>query len=240
MRKLKSSAGNYLRNQTWKNLGKAALCLTVFSLVFFSIILKILLTFRVGFFEEAVLLVSLLPLVAFYYFLHRYRVYRGGWEGEKLVAKLLSATLSDEYYLINGVHFRGGGDIDHIILGPNGVFAVETKNWSGRITCNGDDWQRQGRRHVSGSPSRQAKNNAAKIKRTLDASATLRPLNIWVEAILVFTNSHTDLHTYNPTVPTLKLHQLPNYITTHKNHNRNRYTTHQLQQIADEIQKQTH
>jgi hypothetical protein len=40
--------------------------------------------------------------------------------------------LSDDYYLLNDLYLRdGGGDIDHIVLGPNGVFVLETKNWSG-------------------------------------------------------------------------------------------------------------
>ena len=120
---------------TWKNIAKAVLCLVLFGVIFLPAIARLLLYLRIGVFEELLLVVSLLPLAAFYYFLHRYRVYKGGWEGEKQVAKLLSSTLSDDYYLMNGVHFGGGGDIDHVVLGPNGVFAVETKNWSGRITC---------------------------------------------------------------------------------------------------------
>ena len=91
-------------------------------------------------------MVSLVPLAAFYYFLRKYRIYSGGWEGEKQVMKLLSSKLSDDYFLINNLYLRGsGGDIDHVVLGPSGIFVLETKNWSGDITCNGDIWQRAGR-----------------------------------------------------------------------------------------------
>ena len=215
-----------------EKLGKAALCLIVFGFVFFSVILKIFLSFRVGFFEAAVLLASLVPLAGFYVYLRSYRVNRGGWEYEKQVAKLLSSPLNDEYYLINGVHFRGGGDIDHIVLGPNGVFAVETKNWRGKISCNGDLWQRRGRRIV-GSQSEQAKKNAAKIRHELEGSGKIS-FSVWVDAVVIFTKSHTDLQTHNSTVPILRLHQLPKYITTHKNHN-HAYTDHELESIGNEI-----
>jgi hypothetical protein len=235
MRKLKGSQ-NYLRNQTWKNLSKAILCLILFDAVFLTAIGRLLFYLRIGLLEELLLVVSPLPLAASYYFLHRHHVYKGGWEGEKQVTKLLSSTLSDDYYLMNGVHFRGGGDIDHIVLGLNGVFAVETKNWRGTISCDGDTWQRRGKR-ITSSPSEQAKKNAARIRRVLEASGKV-PFSVWVEAIVVFTNNHVDLHTCNSTVPILRLHQLTNYIITLKNRNHT-YTTQQLQQIAKEITNQT-
>ena len=195
-----------------------------------------LFTLSLGIFEEAGLLLSLVPLAAFYYYLRKYRIYNGGWQGEKSVAKLLSKTLSNDYYLINAVYLHdGGGDIDHIVLGPNGVFVLETKNWSGKMTCSGDDWQRLGKRNM-GSPSRQVKRNAVKIKRIIDSSPTLSSLGIWVEGIVVFTNNHASLSINNPTVPILKIQQLPNHITTHKTNNN--YTRQQLEQIGKEIIKQ--
>ncbi|MBE3115946.1 NERD domain-containing protein, partial [Candidatus Bathyarchaeota archaeon] len=172
------------------------------------------------------------------FYLHKYRIYSGGWEGEKSVAKLLSKTLSDDYYLINDVYLHdGGGDIDHIVLGPNGVFVLETKNWSGKITCNGDQWQRPGKRGFKGSPSRQVKRNAAKIRNIIDSSQ-LKPLGIRVEGIVVFTNNHSSLNVNNPTVPILKLQQLPSHMTAQKTYNS--YTSQQLEQIGKEILKQTH
>lgn len=237
MRKMKGS-GTYLKNQVRKNLAKAFVCLVLFGLIFFALSLRVLSTLSLSIFEAAGLLVSLMPLAAFYFYLHKYRIYSGGWEGEKSVAKLLSKTLSDDYYLINDVYLHdGGGDIDHIVLGPNGVFILETKNWSGKITCNGDQWQRPGKRGFKGSPSRQVKRNAAKIRNIIDSSQ-LKPLGIWVEGIVVFTNNHSSLNINNPTVPILKLQQLPSHITAQKTYNS--YTSQQLEQIGKEILKQTH
>ena len=102
MRKIKGS-GSYLKNQTRKNLAKAFFCIVLFGLIFFSLSLRVIFTLSLGIFEEVGLLLSLVPLAAFYYYLRKYRIYNGGWQGEKSVAKLLSKTLSDDYSLINDV-----------------------------------------------------------------------------------------------------------------------------------------
>ncbi len=214
MRKLKGS-GNYLRNQTWKNLAKAILCLTLFGIIFLSAIVQILFYSRVGLFEESLLGVSLVPLATFYYFLHRYHIYRGGWEGERLVAKLLNETLNDDYYLINGVRIRGEGDIDHIILGPTGIFVIETKNWSGKIICNGDNWQRDRKRGFASNPSKQLRRNVSQVKDIVDHLKALNSIDIPVGGVLVFTNKHADLHLNKPTVPVLRINELPKHIKLH-------------------------
>ena len=174
---------------------------------------------------------SLVPLGASYFYLRRYRIYGGGLAGETQVAKLLSSTLSDNYWLINGLYLHnGGGDIDHVVLGPGGIFVLETKNWSGTVSCDGDEWQRTGRGNFKSSPSRQVKRNAAAIKNIIDSSGAFGSLGISVEGIVVFTNNHATLHINNPTVPKiLRLPQLANYITTHGNHGR--YSSQQLEEI---------
>jgi uncharacterized membrane-anchored protein len=134
---------------------------------------------------------------------------------------------------MNGVYLKsGGGDIDHIVLGPTGIYVLETKNWSGKIICNDNQWQRPGKK-IKNNPSIQAKNNAQKIKRVLDSSLLFRGHNIWVEGILVFTNTRANLSVNNPVVTVLRIQQLPDYI---KNQKGNRLTKEQIQQIIKQIQ----
>ncbi len=236
MRKIKGSS-SYLKNQVRKNLAEAGLSALLFAAVSALLIYRILSTLKVGLLELAGLVFLLVPLVAFYFYLRRYRIYNGGLAGEKQVANLLTHTLSDDYYLLNDLYLReGAGDIDHIVLGPNGVFVLETKNWSGHISCNGDEWQRYGKKNFSGSPSRQVKRNAAKIQQIISGSPSLRDLGIWVEGIVVLTNIHATLHVNNPTVTILKLPQLPNHLTTSRN-SRN-LTREQLEALGKEIVKQ--
>ncbi|MCW3996894.1 MAG: NERD domain-containing protein [Candidatus Bathyarchaeota archaeon] len=236
MRKIKASS-SYLKNQVRKNLAKAVLSILLFIAVLAALTYRILTKLQISILEVTALVFLLVLAIATYTYLHKYHVYNSGWQGEKSVTKLLSSKLNDDYYLVNDLSLQnGGGDIDHVVLGPNGIFVLETKNWSGNITCNGDNWQRTGKRGFSAQPSHQAKRNAMRIKRLIDNSASLRSLNVWVEGIVVFTNKHATLHLNNPTVPVLKLQNLPHYIITHSN--TRRYSAQELQAIAKEIIKQ--
>jgi hypothetical protein len=189
--------------------------------------------------EEAGALLSIGPLLGFYYYLHKYRIYNSGWKGEKQVDKLLTGKLNDNYYILNDLYlYNGGGDIDHVVLGPNGVFVLETKNWSGRISCNGDKWQRAGKSNFSGSPSRQVKRNAAEIKQIIEKNQNLRLLEIRVEGIVVLTNNHAILHLNNSTVPILRLPQVPNHIVAFRSSQI--LSREQLEEIGKEIIKQKH
>jgi hypothetical protein len=242
MRKIKASS-IYLKNQTRKNLAKAALCILATGGVLAVMLYGLLFPLPFGLSTSNLLVV--LPelivitvfLVGFYYYQRKYQVFNGGWQGEKQVANLLTQNLSDDYYLLNDLYLQGGGgDIDHIVLAPAGVFVLETKNWSGNITVNGDEWHRD-RNHAAGSsPSNQVKRNTQKIRNILDHSPNLRNLGIWVEGIVVIASKHAQLHLNNPTVPVLTLPEVPNYI---KNRGaQRRLSKEQLELIGKEIAKQ--
>lgn len=118
---------------------------------------------------------------------------RKGRLGEALVTRLLG-HLSDDYWLINDVTFKTSkGNIDHVLIGPCGVVALETKRLSGRIRCEGDRWW------VNGIPrksiSQQVVRGAQAVKYFLaDHYPELRsgPLR-FVEAIVVFTDPRSEL-----------------------------------------------
>ncbi|HIE10781.1 MAG TPA: NERD domain-containing protein [Kiritimatiellae bacterium] len=59
-----------------------------------------------------------------------------GARGEETVAASL-ASLPAEYTVFNAVSIPGirrrAGDIDHIVVGPEGVFVIETMNWQGEV-----------------------------------------------------------------------------------------------------------
>jgi hypothetical protein len=234
MRTLKGSS-SYLKNQVRKNLAKAALSMLLLCAVLFALALRVLSTWQVGFLEEAALVFCLVPLTAFAFYFHKYHIYNGGWQGERQVEKYLRKTLSDDYFLINDLYIPdGGGDIDHVILASNGIFVLETKNWSGKIFCRGDEWQRAGKRSFSASPSRQVKRNATRVRRLIGDLPSFRGLDVWVESIVVFSNKHAALDLNNPTVPVVKLPQLVKYIISHGNA---KYAAAQLAALGKEIVK---
>lgn len=68
-------------------------------------------------------------------------ILRSGAEGEKRVLQLLS-RLPDDFFIITDTELVIGhktAQIDHIIVGPTGIFIVETKNLKGTISGNADD-----------------------------------------------------------------------------------------------------
>jgi hypothetical protein len=229
MRKIKGSS-DYLKNQVLGNLAKAVLSLTLTVAIVVLESYIILFTGQFSVYKLSGFLVVIVTFIAFNYFLRKYHVYNGGWQGEKQVARLLQSSLSDDYYLINDLYLRGGGgDIDNIVLAPKGIFVLETKNWSGTIICQGDTWMRPGKRIYNSSPSQQVKRNAAKIN-SIIANPTGQ---VWVEGIVVLTNRNCTVHLNNPTVTVLKLPQLPQYLTQHGD--LRRYSTQELEAIAKAI-----
>jgi hypothetical protein len=55
--------------------------------------------------------------------------------GEHLVAEVLR-TLPNEFVVVNDVTKRFS-NIDHIVIGPTGVYVIDTKNWKGTVAANG-------------------------------------------------------------------------------------------------------
>ncbi len=70
--------------------------------------------------------------------------WRMGALGECEVAAELEA-LSDEFTIFNNVNTRRG-NLDQIVVGPTGLFALETKNWTGVISSTPEgEHKRNGR-----------------------------------------------------------------------------------------------
>lgn len=70
--------------------------------------------------------------------------YFKGARGEEMAAAEL-ARLGAEWTVFNGLLLPGGQDIDHVAVGPQGLFVVETKHWSGEVTVEGGEVLANGR-----------------------------------------------------------------------------------------------
>ena len=58
-----------------------------------------------------------------------------GATGEQAVARKID-DLPDEFCVIHDLTTQFG-NLDHVVIGPTGVFIIETKNWRGTITSDG-------------------------------------------------------------------------------------------------------
>lgn len=117
----------------------------------------------------------------------RVAAYFKGARGEERVAAIL-AGLPAGYHVFHGLDAGGRqpwlsrDDIDHAVVGPTGVFAIETKCWQGRTTCR-DGQVRLDGRLPRRDPVAQARQSAARLADCLAAAMERAPE---VRAVLCF------------------------------------------------------
>jgi len=106
----------------------------------------------------------------------RVTAWRVGAEGEQATARALEA-LPDGWVVIHDRRIPGGpANIDHVVVGPPGVFVVETKQWRGRVSIDGSTIRVNGRRR---DVVTQVRREAEAVQRLLDdqgRSFVVRPL----------------------------------------------------------------
>jgi hypothetical protein len=127
-------------------------------------------------------------------FMVPYKYFKSGLNGERKVIVNISNKLGNEHSLFNDVMLRdgkSGGNIDHIIVGPRGIFVIETKNIQGNFIIYEDNWK-----GLKQSPSSQAKNNSRRLFNFLNSSRVLDRQIPYVHAIVVLTN--------NKAIPTIE------------------------------------
>lgn len=213
------------------------------ALLFFLVCLVVLPFFLYG---------SIIALVIALVFLSRNSSWKKGIAGEKEVIMALQ-ELDNSYYLLNDVVlYPKHGNIDHIVLGQNGIFVIETKNYKGEIGCKEDEWylltypakkRGSGRRKRPvkkplPSISKQAKRNATTLKNFIEKyieEANLKTHQIEVNCILTFVDPDLELKLRKPSVDVLRLFELPEFIKKAKTDNR--FSDDELKAFGDIILK---
>lgn len=171
------------------------------------------------------------------YFERRYRansVFRSqleaGLRGQSRMTEIL-ARLDDDYFLLNNLRLPGrADDVDHMVAGPNGIFALETKNHRGRIFWREGQWyqakvSRRGRPQPEEpirDPSRQLKRNVDYLRSCINHTdpALSRRTRLWIEGAAVFTHPKVRLDLPQPVRDTLPFpvfhaQELPEHILEH-------------------------
>jgi hypothetical protein len=156
---------------------------------------------------------------------------RAGLRGQRRMAKILT-LLDDRYYLINNLKLPGrADDVDHLVVGLNGIFAVETKNHRGRIFWRDGQWyqakvSRSGRPQPEEplrDPTRQLKRNVSHLRSCINQTdpALSRRTRLWIEGVVVFTHPAVSLDLAdsvreNLPFPVLRVRDLPSHILSHE------------------------
>ena len=90
-----------------------------------------------------------------------------GLRGERLVGGRLNRLRRDGWRVLHSVQFPSGTDIDHLVIGPPGVFTVNTKHHRGAAVWQGDHAITVNRAATHYVPVSQ--NESAKVARMLSA-----------------------------------------------------------------------
>jgi hypothetical protein len=226
--------GNYLKKKATKNLVFGVLCLIFFLVLLVTSIEILPLYVDAGRYDTSRgVALGLLIACSYYFLLHEFPNYRAGIIGEQKVTKTLSLALSDEYSMLNDVMLKSmaRGNIDHIVVGPTGIFVIETKNRKGKISYYGDNWEGIGR---GKPPSNQARINAMRIKKILDSSESLKSKAFYIQGVVVFANNKAELIEKKPPehVKIKRIDNLAAYIKSEPK----RLEAGEIEQIEMEIQ----
>lgn len=117
---------------------------------------------------------------------HHIERWREGAEGEKATAKALRGLLKSGWTLLNDLDW-GKGNIDHVLVGPAGVFVLETKRLHGicsvhhgKLSVRWREDPEDGYDNTSIAPRTRAA--AAALSETLRADGLRRH---WVQGVVV-------------------------------------------------------
>ncbi len=124
-------------------------------------------------------------------------IFKAGSEGEKIIAEQLE-QLPDSYYVWNDVSispFDRVAHIDHVVIGPTGVFILETKSYAGKVTCDEKgNWRRskKGRRGEVIDPSRSI-SQLNSYSYTLKRLFLKHNLKLWIDRYIVSSTSKWEI-----------------------------------------------
>lgn len=116
---------------------------------------------------------------------------RGHGRGAGRLAKHLRRSLPPEFTVIGPYLPRdsGDGEVDVVIVGPTGVFAIELQELGGALYCYQDAWYRAGRGRavpLEDSPSRTATWHARRVGADVAGAGFTRTP---VQPVIVFTRA---------------------------------------------------
>ncbi len=76
------------------------------------------------------------------------QTYERGAQGEEMTASALARLDADQWRVIHDLRWPGRryANIDHLVIGPGGIFVIDSKHWSGRVELRGQVLLQDGRR----------------------------------------------------------------------------------------------
>jgi len=113
-----------------------------------------------------------------------------GIEGERFVDENLKKALEPDHLVLHDITLKGQkGNIDHVVIGKNGIFVIETKTHKGKIKCYDNTWL-QIKNNVylkffENEPNKQVVSNTFQLKEFLKQQYP-KLSNVYIHALIIF------------------------------------------------------
>lgn len=127
----------------------------------------------------------------------------GGRRGEQKMAERLAEQLADDHVILNDLELRVAHEraqIDHLVIGPSGIYVIESKFWAG--TLSGDVRDAQWAQKKSNGSVRHVKSPVQQCERQRRMFITLLAAQVpedRIHALAVFTHPAVKLQIANGT-----------------------------------------
>jgi Holliday junction resolvase-like predicted endonuclease len=160
------------------------------------------------------------------WFFRRANPVADGYVGERIVGRVLDPLEAEGYWVLGPRRWSRRGDIDQIVVGPTGVFAIEVKAWKGRMAWSGDRLVVAGRDRTR--KVRKSIGHAMCVKEKIPPELGLN----WVEAVTVFAEAFPSVGCRNKkSYWTVPAEDLPGFILSR----RKRLTEEEVALIASAL-----
>ena len=130
-------------------------------------------------------------------------------------------SLDETKYAVFRNVYMGYGDLDHVVVGPTGIFVIETKSNRGAVEVENGRLKIRGGDETKKDYERQASQASYQLKIAL--SERLQDSRVFVEPVLAFpaaskVPSGLELHRVNSTIPVRVVHgrDLIDVIASHR------------------------
>jgi hypothetical protein len=105
-----------------------------------------------------------------------------GIRGEERIGRLLAELEPEGYRALHEVDI-GRGDADHVLVGPTGVFVIETKEWQGRF------YPRGGRLMFNQRPADEVVSQVTAAAIVIRRRLKRAGIDVWVQAVIASTSA---------------------------------------------------
>jgi len=107
---------------------------------------------------------------------------RNGIRGEERVAEVLTELETEGFRVLHDLD-TGRGNADHVLVGPTGVFVIETKDWGGRF------YRRGGRLMFNDRPADQVVGQVTATALAIRERLEQAGIDVWVQAVIASTRA---------------------------------------------------